>query len=320
MMSPVHALLKTLIPCRCAHRAQICAALDFTIAQFEDAVSACSAYGIALLRQPDGRYCLPRALELLDADAMIQVLSPSQRSRLSRIDIFPCLDSTNRYLLEQPPLPNFHVCFAEYQHQGRGRGDHIWLSPYASGLCLSLRWNSTTPPGAALSLALGVAVAEALTLAGVEGIGIKWPNDIWWQQRAKLAGLLLESRSTPTQHSLVIGLGLNIALPADAPPPATTAWIDLQHIMATPLGRNQVAGLMLSALMSGCARFAAHGLEAFMPLWQRFDVLKDKNVTLIHAQTTHTGIARGIDAEGALLLETQGQIYAYFSAEVSVQR
>jgi BirA family transcriptional regulator, biotin operon repressor / biotin---[acetyl-CoA-carboxylase] ligase len=297
----------------------LCAMLGLTIAQFNEAVSACSAYGIPLQPCPSGGYRLSRPLELLDASAIIQFLTAAKRSALARLDILPLTDSTNQYLLEQAPPVGFHACLAEYQQAGRGRQGRRWLSPYASGLCLSLRHDQDTPPAPGLALALALSVAAALEKAGAREVWVKWPNDVLWQRRYKLAGLLVEGRSCGARQSLVMGLGMNIALPPEAAPPPDYVWADLQQAVGKPVSRNHIAAAVLSALMAAYQDFSAYGFAPFAALWARFDMLSGTQVNLVSADVAREVKVRGIDQEGALWVEENGEMQRYLSADVSVR-
>ncbi|MFO1422841.1 MAG: biotin--[acetyl-CoA-carboxylase] ligase [Candidatus Competibacteraceae bacterium] len=156
------------------------------------------------------------ALELLDRKRIFAELTETARAWLSRLDLYPVLDSTNDYLLTQvgEDWPSGAVCLAEQQRAGRSRLGRSWLSPFAASLAGSLLWRFHLPAAAlsGLSLATGIAVAHALRRFGVAEVGLKWPNDVWWHER-KLSGILLESSGGPDVFAVVAGVGLNVALP-----------------------------------------------------------------------------------------------------------
>ena len=114
------------------------------------------------------------------------------------LEVFGEIDSTNSYLLNVPPPPagRFRVAIAEHQTGGRGRMDRRWVSPAATGLCLSIAYTFTDTPSdlSCATLAVGIAIAEALEEIGILGIGLKWPNDLVFRG-GKLGGILTELRS-----------------------------------------------------------------------------------------------------------------------------
>ena len=136
---------------------------------------------------------------------------------MAPVHCFPVIDSTNQYLLERVnTLSSGESCLAECQTAGRGRRGKPWVSPFGCQLILSMYWRLEQGMAAAmgLSLAVGVAVVEALESLGYPGVALKWPNDLYYQGR-KLAGILVEmSGSAGASCHLVIGVGLNLAMPS----------------------------------------------------------------------------------------------------------
>jgi len=135
-------------------------------------------------------YRLNTPVEWLDAKTIHALIAPSFQALVSLIEIYPQIDSTNLYLLEQPPQPanTAHVCLAESQTAGKGRRGRHWVSPFGSNLYLSLKWqfNQGYASASGLSLAIGLAVINALKQHHIDNIGLKWPNDLysqgknWW--------------------------------------------------------------------------------------------------------------------------------------------
>ena len=138
---------------------------------------------------------MERPLELLDREQILAAISTTGRNWISQLELHQQMESTNGYLLAQPPgeLSSGHICLAEEQTEGRGRRGRSWVSPFGSSIYLSIFWSYPSGPAhlSALSLAAGVAVVDGLKALGVAQVGLKWPNDILWDGR-KLAGLLLE--------------------------------------------------------------------------------------------------------------------------------
>ncbi len=100
---------------------------------------------------------------------------------------------------------------SELQHSGRGRHGRRWIASFGDSIALSLAWTfgDAARASPALSLATGVAISRALARAGARGIGLKWPNDVWFDDR-KLGGVLIELRvDAGGPAHVVIGVGLN---------------------------------------------------------------------------------------------------------------
>ncbi len=264
------------------------------------------------------------ALELLERDLILAGLTATAQSALSRLEIFQELDSTNAYLQAgaRENWPSGAVCLAEQQSAGRGRLGRRWQTPFGASLALSLLWRFNLPPDAlsGLSLATGIAVARTVEQFGVSEVGLKWPNDVWWKER-KLGGILLESGSDAGVVYVVAGIGLNVKLPLQTGELIDQPWVDLQEILATSvISRNQLAAMLINELIAVFIQFEQGGFADRVEEWTRFDVIAGRRVRLQMLNTAMTGIARGVNATGALLLETApGEIKPYVGGEISLR-
>ena len=263
-------------------------------------------------------------LELLDRERILAGLTTTAQLALNRLEVFPALDSTNAYLQAgaRENWPGGAICLAEQQSAGRGRLGRRWQTPFGASLALSLLWRFPLPPDAlsGLSLATGIAVARALQQLGVTEVGLKWPNDVWWRER-KLGGSLLESGSDAGVCYVVAGIGLNVNLPSDAGELIDQPWVDLQEITGTTaISRNRIAALLISELVEAFIRFEQGGFADWIEEWARFDIIAGRRVRLTMLNTAVTGIARGVNATGALLLEIEsGEIKPYIGGEISLR-
>ncbi|MDY0066198.1 MAG: biotin--[acetyl-CoA-carboxylase] ligase [Steroidobacteraceae bacterium] len=274
-------------------------------------------------------YRLPRAVDLLDKEEILEGLSPAARERLDRLDVLLSVDSTNRYVgdLEPAPAGRAQLCVTELQNAGRGRRGRSWVAPFGSGVCLSLGWQfADAPPNfPALGLAVAVAVVRALGRCGAHEVGLKWPNDLIWRQR-KLGGILIEMRgeSAGPAH-VVIGVGLNMHMPAatrlELAEHQAALIADLHEVLQerTP-SRNRVIAALADEMISVLETFAVRGFEAFIDEWRALDTLADAPVKVINGAQTLYGVARGVEADGALLVEVDGQLQKFVSGEVSLRK
>lgn len=286
-------------------------------------------------------YRLPEPMELLALDAIQARLDAKARHRVARLEILDEVDSTNAYLLERgrraarggevdahaeteasADVDRGEVCLAERQTAGRGRLGRRWVSPFGRNIYLSILWRYRLAPAqlGGLSLACGVAVARALAELGVEGVGLKWPNDVHWQRR-KLAGLLLEVAGEAQGPSLVVvGVGLNLRLRAEEAAAIDQPWVDLREVCReqTP-GRNALAAALIEHLTAVLSGYAESGLAPFLADWRRLDVYQGEPVTLAAGQHAIEGHHRGIDAQGNLLLDTDDGRRTFAAGEVSLR-
>ncbi|MFM5337623.1 MULTISPECIES: bifunctional biotin--[acetyl-CoA-carboxylase] ligase/biotin operon repressor BirA [Aeromonas] len=280
-------------------------------------MAALKGLGLDLFSLTGKGYRLAVPLALYD-QAQLQALAP-----MAPIHCFPVIDSTNQFLLERVNQARAgECCLAECQTAGRGRRGKPWISPFGCQLILSMYWRLEQGMAAAmgLSLAVGVAVVEALESLGYQGVELKWPNDLYYQGR-KLAGILVEmSGSAGASCHLVIGVGLNLAMPAREGERIDQAWAELRHISPELVDRNQLAARVIEHLQTAMQTFEQSGLGSFVDAWNRLDHFAGRPVRLLMGDQEVRGIARGIDDRGALRLETEEGIKFYLGGEISLRR
>jgi len=254
----------------------------------------------------------------LDAEAIRAALSAPRRGELAAISIAEQTASTQADALAAPvPEEGCALFLAEHQNAGQGRQGRGWISaPAEASLAMSLsrRFRTSLATMSGLSLAVGVAVAEALAL---EGVGLKWPNDLVAGGR-KLGGILVNLRAVPEGGcDAVIGIGLNLRLPADTG--IDQPWTDLSRCGAAPRTRNALVAALLEALLPALARFESEGMAAFIERWQRLDALAGREVRVLEGGRAHEGTLAGITASGALRLLAGGEERIFHSGGVSVR-
>ncbi len=266
-------------------------------------------------------YRLARPLELLERQALLDAIPPAARPLLGGLELLEETDSTNAHLMARVGrLPCGHVCLAERQLAGRGRRGRAWISPYGRNLYLSIHWSFPLPATrlGALPLALGCAVAEALSRLGLEDVGLKWPNDLLWRQR-KLGGLLLEmGGEAEGPCHVVAGVGINIDM-GGAGEEIDQPWCDVATALGAPIGRNRLGGEVIAALLEALASYQRDGFAPFAERWRRFDLCEGQPVRLLLPNGTVEGTARGVDEQGALRLEQEGRITIHHGGEVSLR-
>jgi len=248
----------------------------------------------------------------LDAALIRRSLSENPASRLDDLELFASIDSTNTYLLAQPsPDAGRHrVAISDFQTMGRGRHDRRWLSPPGSGLCLSLAYTFAKRPEQlpGLTLALGLGVVGAMGQLHIEGVSLKWPNDLVALD-GKLGGLLTEIQPRKGDGvTAVAGIGLNIDLPERPDFAVESDWalraVDLKSITAEHPCREVIAAAIIETLYATMARFEEQGFAGFAEDWRRHDWLHGREITVDMQNRRITGIAAGVDADGALFVDT----------------
>lgn len=283
--------------------------------------------GIDIEAVPRRGYALPAAVELLEKSRILAALGTDQAAYLQNLQVLFDVDSTNSRLLGAAPPPQGYadVMLSELQHAGRGRRGRHWVAPFGGSIALSMGWSfaDASRASSALSLCVGVAVVRALERAGARRIALKWPNDIWFEDR-KVGGILLELRAEAAGPAhVVIGVGLNVALSASARAQIEaggTRAAAVSDACSSPPSRNFIAGAIIDELLSMLAEFDRRGFAAFRDAWVSLDALRDRPAQVLMGNTSVRGTARGVDAQGALRLEREdGGIQEYASGEASLR-
>jgi len=288
-------------------------------------IDSLSEYGV-LCNAVNGKgYRLEQPLELLDSQTIYQALDQTSKAVLNRLEIHDHIDSTNNYLMQHAVAgqDTGFACFAEFQTEGKGRRGRHWVSPFGKNIYLSVLWRFAQSPAylAGLSLAAGVAVIRTLQQSGIAETGLKWPNDIYWQSK-KLGGILVEvTGESAGPCCAVIGIGLNLNLSPQDAQAIDQPWTDLYTVAQhnrTAVTRNRLASVLLNNLLQVINDFAGMGFSGFVEEWRQYDCLYGQEATLYIGKQQLSGIVRGIDESGCLLLESgEGKLQAYASGEVS---
>jgi len=286
-------------------------------------INSLSHYGLTIVAMKGKGYRLSRSIEFLDKQLLLSRMRSPAVKILNKLEIFEEIDSTNKYLLESPEISDRHACviLAEYQTQGRGRRGNSWISPFGSGINLSVSWHFEQPVESLtrLSLAAGSAVVRVLTSMGFDGIGLKWPNDIFFQGK-KLGGLLIEMRGeTAGPCDVVIGLGLNFAFPLGFEGKIEQPWIDLVSIKDSRPSRNHIVAELISEVMLLFDSYVNIKAEDIINEWQQYDCMRGKKAKLkLQGKKIH-GLVMGIDNDGALLMSVDNRIQKYTAGEISLR-
>jgi len=256
----------------------------------------------------------------LSQTSIQSAISPEVAIKLNEILLHDSVASTNDELWQRlshgKSTPA--ACLSETQTAGRGRRGDLWHSPSAGNLYLSLFWPfpaETNTNG--LSIAIGISLINALKSRGINNLQLKWPNDILYK-RQKLAGILVESRYGK-QLNTVIGIGLNFKLPTTTQNKIQQATTSLQHLCTDVPCRNKLAGKIIQTMIETLEQFQINGLHNFIPQWSDYDALADQAITLINGDEHFDAIARGINKQGELRYQHDGEIHTLSNSHVSIR-
>jgi len=272
-------------------------------------------WGVDVFTVPGKGYSLPEPIQLLNEQLI--------RSQIEygSVAVLPVIDSTNQYLLDRiNELQSGDACIAEYQQAGRGRRGRKWFSPFGANLYLSMYWRLEQGPAAAigLSLVIGIVMAEVLHDLGATQVRVKWPNDLYLQDR-KLSGILVElTGKTGDAAQIVIGAGINMAMRRVEEDVVNQGWITLQEA-GIAIDRNALAVRLIKELRTSLQLFELEGLTPYLSRWEKLDNFINRQVKLIIGDREIVGISRGINAQGALMLEQNGEIKPWMGGEISLR-
>lgn len=237
------------------------------------------------------------------------------------IEIRTEVDSTNSRLMDnaRQGLVEPMVMVAETQTAGRGRMGKAWHTQSHRALTFSVGLPMAPADWSGLSLVVGLSLARSLH----PEVRLKWPNDLWWQQR-KIGGVLVETANIPNQDTryVVVGVGLNVDTPSTAHWPVDTAQAMSTQAPAglSELGFDADRGLLLArvlpALIEDVLRFEREGFAAFADDFAQRDALKGLSLVLSDGQT---GMAQGVDAQGGLQIQTPQGLISVTSSTVSIR-
>jgi BirA family biotin operon repressor/biotin-[acetyl-CoA-carboxylase] ligase len=262
-------------------------------------------------------YRLSRPLDLLSKERVNSNIDVGKHDLLS-LELLLQVDSTNTYLLSKSPTgARYDCCLAEIQTAGKGRRGREWVSPFARNIYLSMAFDLDGGAEAleGLSLVVGLSIAKTIEAMGVEGVQLKWPNDVWLNGR-KLSGVLVElSGEATTGWRVVLGLGLNVDMSSSEAEGIDQPWASLSEVLS--VSRNGLAADLISGLIDDLERYKTNGFSGFLGRWRKYDGLAGRQIEINAGALS--GVARGVDVTGALLLDVGREVLTVNAGEVTVR-
>ena len=212
---------------------------------------------------------------------------------------------------------------AETQSAGRGRMGRRWHSPPGANLYTTIILRPKIPIAevAQLSLVAGVAAAEALQTIAAGMVALKWPNDVWLNGK-KAGGMIAEAISEANQAlaCVLLGIGLNLNLAAEELPDelrahATSVLIET----GVRCDREAIAAALFSSLNNRYMEFESRGFGGIRDACERYSALSGKKVAIVNGEAREAGVVRGIDSDGALILDTGGSVKRILAGDVTLE-
>jgi len=280
-----------------------------------------SALGLQLVAD---RVRLPEDLEPLERVAIVDALDSAARDWLQELRVHRVIGSTSSELRELAQAGSVQglASLAELQVAGRGRHGRQWFSPFGASLALSLGFVSARPPQrlGGLSLAVGLAVLDALYSFGDLPLALKWPNDLLLDG-AKLGGILVELVPGSNGLQLVVGVGLNLGLTEAQRRHIDQPAASLYAVQAPSAGfRNRLAGRIISSIVYFVQQFDDQGFEPMRAAFDQHHFYQGRRCQVLRGDEQESGVVRGVTDRGELLLDTGDRVVAYGAGEVSLRQ
>jgi len=254
--------------------------------------------------------------EPLNADAIGHALV--HPALLASLEVLATVDSTNLYLQGLSPSNQGHFCITETQTHGKGRRGNLWHSE-GHNLSFSLRWHfASTPPNlSGLGIVTSLVCAQALSSLGYAGIMVKWPNDLIAHDK-KLGGILVEHFMQNNASNVIIGIGINGIGTQNKHSDLGSIELNTLAPEHQQQNRNIIVSTILNQLLPVLDTYETKTI--LQDTWDQFDWTKDQAVYLLAGNKKTSGIARGIESDGALRLETAERIQHFHSGDVSLRK
>ena len=277
-------------------------------------------HGLEIFSVKGRGYKLANPIKLLDANKIRDI----QPTGSAQVLVQHITDSTNCQLLNR--LQAGHsmapgtVIIAEAQSAGRGRRGRPWYSPFGTNLYFSCYWwlEQGVPAAMGLSLVIGLAVCRVLQQLYQLQAKVKWPNDIYVNDR-KLAGILVElSGQADAGCDVVIGIGLNVGMPEHSNQYINQPYTDIRTESGQQIDRNILVVELQRQIILILRQFSEVGFSAFTAEFNQHDLYANRKVVLL-AKEPITGICRGVDNQGGIIIEIADNKKTYYGGELSVR-
>ncbi|MCV2531344.1 MAG: biotin--[acetyl-CoA-carboxylase] ligase [Candidatus Lightella neohaematopini] len=277
--------------------------------------------GLYVTKKLNNCYQLINPFTMLNKNIILSNLG----SKIIKLIIIPIIDSTNTYFINKTNNINdkCYICISEYQTNSMGRNGKKWINSFGNSLCLSVRWLLNKPLlFNSISIVIGIILANLLKKLGIKNIGIKWPNDLYLNNK-KLAGILIEKININNNYYIIIGIGINLNISVSyILNKLSNNWINLIDT-GIIINRNLLTAEIINSIYYGLIFFEQNGFSYFFSLWKKLDVFFNCPVLLYDQFCNKNyvyGINRGINWYGAILIETNSVIRAYYTGSLYLNK
>jgi BirA family biotin operon repressor/biotin-[acetyl-CoA-carboxylase] ligase len=274
------------------------------------------------VERDQARLVLPAGWDPLREGSIRSALSGRAGAWLRRLEVWPAIGSTSAMLVERAEHESVggHVCMAEVQFAGRGRRGRSWLSPLGGNLAITLGFEARRPAHelGGFSLVVGLGVLDALDSIGIPDLALKWPNDVLLAG-AKLGGILIDLVQGPSGLALIVGVGLNVRLPAWVRAQLEQPVADLASVVSALPIRSELAARLISGIVDFEHQFTEEGFAPFARAFDSRHTYQDREVTILQGAGTLHGRVLGVAVDGGLRVLTSNGEQVVHGGEVSLR-
>ncbi len=262
------------------------------------------------------------AIELLDLEAIRTQIGDKEVVAAFHWQYRLLTESTNADALAlfetyQKPC----IALAEMQSAGKGRRGRHWISPFAKNIYCTIGIHRSIEAHnlGLISILTGIGLCKALSRSIGDAVQLKWPNDIYYQNK-KLGGILIESRpTTGDNYYFAIGFGINVSMTAqdlEALPQAATS---VNLISADPVSRNLVLAEVIRQVVQMIHSFDESTISGLVEEFNHHDVYHNQRIRVTTASESIYGVNKGINNSGQLELETEAGRQRFSAADISIR-
>ena len=226
---------------------------------------------------------------------------------------FDSIDSTNSFLANSPYQAKSQLCIAREQTEGQGQHGRSWMSQKDGSIIFSIRKSfheSINING--LSLVVGLAIIKSIEAeCKLVGLKIKWPNDIYFDNK-KLAGILMENSINHDRQYVLIGVGVNFKLLDSAE--IDVPWTDLSKVVKNLPNLQQITASLINNILKMSEDFETNGLSYLRNHWESYDMLKGVKIKSKESNKEFQGTVDGINHQGGLRVLTEDGVRELYSS------
>ncbi|MFK5987162.1 MAG: biotin--[acetyl-CoA-carboxylase] ligase [Pseudomonadota bacterium] len=260
---------------------------------------------------------LKHALIALDCDQIDGYLADSDKYLSKKIKIIYETNSTSKHLSNEKTT---EILIAEYQSEGKGRRGKTWVSPVGHNVYLSLNFNHTiTSDISFLPIYISIILTKALVDIGLNGLKIKWPNDLYLNNK-KVSGSILDCFRSKSNTMLIFGVGINISMPISDAFNINQPYTSVsEHYKNDVCNRNYLLASILPCLYKSLETFNPKLINQYIKEFEQYNILKEHDLIIHDVNESYTAKYICLNKDGSLKVIRGKKLIDVYAADVSLK-